>query len=115
MLVGRQFVLDAHEQRDLLPLNFTFCGQHLFQLRKNLLLVDARLLDQRNQLLHFILQFPLQLREFQLRGADFRLEIVFLLDAEPNRYPDAGSPVFRDGVTSRDSEGFIVWPHGILP
>ncbi len=81
LLVGRQFVLDAHEQGHLLALNFAFRGHHFFQLGENLLLVDARLLDQRNQLLHFILQFPLQLREFQLRGADFRLEIIFLLGA----------------------------------
>src|SRR5258707_1065796 len=78
LLLGRQFVLDAHEQGHLLALNFAFRGQHLFQLREDLLLVDARLPGQRDQLLHFILQLPLQLREFQLRGADFRLEIIFL-------------------------------------
>src|SRR5882762_1137861 len=46
----------------------------------------VRRFDQRNQLLHFILQAPLQLGELQLRLADFRLEIFFLLRAQPNRF-----------------------------
>jgi hypothetical protein len=39
---------------------------------------------ERNQLLHFILQLPLQLCEFQLRLADLRLEIILLLGAQPD-------------------------------
>src|SRR6267378_4598825 len=65
LLLGRQFVLDSYEQGHLLALNFAFRRQHLFQLRENLRLVYARLLDQGDQLLHFVLQLPLQLREFQ--------------------------------------------------
>jgi hypothetical protein len=42
--VRGQFVPDAQEQGHLLALNFTFRGQHLFQLGKGLRLVDARLL-----------------------------------------------------------------------
>src|SRR5260370_11719785 len=86
LLLGRQLVLDSHKQCDLLLLDFSFRCQHFFQLRKNLLLVTVWLFDQRNQLLHFILQLPLQLREFQLCLADFCLEIIFLLGAQPNRF-----------------------------
>src|SRR6266849_580494 len=86
LLFRRQLVLDSHEQRHLFPFDFAFCGQQLFQLRKNLLLVHMRLFDQHNQLLHFILQLPLQFGEFQLRLADFRLEIILLLGAQPNRF-----------------------------
>src|SRR6267378_2290728 len=86
LLFRCQLVLDLHQQRHLLPFDFAFRSQQLFQLRENLLLVDVRLLGQRNELLHFILQLPLQLGEFQLRLADFRLEIFFLLRAQPNRF-----------------------------
>src|SRR6202171_4447234 len=86
LLPGRQLVLDSHEQCDLLLLDFSVRCQHFFQLRKNLLLVHAWLLDQGDQFLHFILQLPLQLREFQLCLADFCLEIIFLLGAQPNRF-----------------------------
>src|SRR5712664_4010874 len=86
LLLGRQLVLDSHKQCDLLFLDFSFRCQHFFQLRKNLLLVHAWLLDQGDQFLHFILQLPLQLREFQLCLADFCLEIIFLLGAQPNRF-----------------------------
>src|SRR5882672_2065089 len=84
LLLGGQFVLNSHEQCHLLSLDFPLRRQHLFQLRKNLLLVHTRLLDQRYQLLHFILQLPLQLGELQLRLADFRLQILFLLRAQPD-------------------------------
>src|SRR6266566_9629734 len=86
LLFRRQFVLDSYEQRHLFPFDLAFRGQQLFQLRKNLLLVHMRLFDQHNQLLHFILQLPLQFGELQLRLADFRLEIIFLLGAQPNRF-----------------------------
>src|SRR5712692_416702 len=85
LLLRCQFVLDSHQQCHLFPLDLSLRRQHFFQLRQNLLLVRARLLDQRNHLLHLILQFPLPLREFQLRLADFRLQIVFLLGAQPDR------------------------------
>src|SRR6266403_1851030 len=86
LLLGRQLVLDSHKQCDLLSLDFSFRCQHFFQLRKNLLLVHAWLLEQGDQLLHFILQLPLQFGELQLRLADFRLEIIFLLGAQRNRF-----------------------------
>src|SRR5229473_5818278 len=84
LLFRRQFVFDSHEQRYLLSLDFPFRRQHLFQLRQYLLLVHARLLGQPHQFFHFILQLPLQFREFQLRLADFRLEVFFLLRAQAN-------------------------------
>src|SRR5882762_845535 len=84
LLLRRQFVFDSHEQCHLLSLDFAFRRQYPFQLRKNLLLVHARLLDERYQLFHFILQLPLQLGELQLRLADFRLQILFLLRAQPD-------------------------------
>src|SRR5229473_1451229 len=86
LLFRRQFVFDSHEQRYLLSLDFPFRRQHLFQLRQYLLLVHARLLGQAHQFFHFILQLPLQFRELQLRLADFRLEIFFLLRAQANRF-----------------------------
>src|SRR5260370_21251561 len=86
LLLRRQFVLDSHQQRYLLPFDFPFRGQHFFQLRDSLLLVNMRLLGQRNEFLHFILQLPLQLGEFQLRLPDFRLEIFFLFRAQANRF-----------------------------
>src|SRR6266849_4179890 len=86
LLLRCQLIFDAYEQGYLFPFDFAFRRQHLFQLRKSLLLVHPRLLGQPHQLLHFILQLPLQFSEFQLRLADFRLEIFFLLGAQPNRF-----------------------------
>ena len=65
----------------MLSLDFAFRRQQPFQLRKNLLLVHARLFHQRNQLLHFILQLPLQLGELQLCLADFRAHVLAAAEA----------------------------------
>src|SRR5713226_4978363 len=79
LLLRSQLILYPHQQRHLRPLDLALNRQHLFQLRQSLLLLHARLLNERNQLFHFVLQLPLRLGELQLRLADFRPEIGFLL------------------------------------
>jgi hypothetical protein len=106
LLFRRQLVLDSHEQRHLLSLDFALSRQDLLQLGDSLLLVDMRLLGQRNRFFHFLLQFSLQLGEFQLRLADFRLEIISLLGAQPDSllmldHKFRGKEAVPDGILIR--------------
>jgi hypothetical protein len=97
LLLGGQFVFDSYQQGHLLPLHFAFGGQGLFQLGENLLLVYARLFDQGDELLHFILQLPLQLREFQ-RDSSLRYPAHKKLCAGKSRVASFGMTVWRGNL-----------------
>src|ERR1700687_46804 len=82
LLFRSQLILYPHQQRHLRPLDLALNRQHLLQLCQRRLLFHVRLLNERNELFHFVLQFPLPLGELYLRLADFRLEKGFLLLAQ---------------------------------